>query len=67
MANYKAIIKQDGKSEIIEMESTSKKQLIEDIRKNGYSVNSLYVKKSEIFDHIMDHTNCNEWDWKENN
>lgn len=67
MKNYKAIVKQNGKTEIIEIQSESKKQLISDLRKNGYSVDPIKVKKSEVFDYIMDHTNCNEWDWKENN
>jgi len=65
---FKAIVnsKQDGR-QIIEMEYSTKKQFIEDLRSNGYTVNEMKVKTAEVFDYIIDHTNCNEWDWKENN
>jgi len=65
---FKAAVKSklDGR-QIIEMEYDTKKEFISDLRANGYQVNEMKVKKSEVFDYIMDHTNCNKWDWKENN
>lgn len=65
--SYKAAVKLDGKMEIIETISESKKQFIADLRANGYKVNDMHVKKTDVFNHIMNNTNCNEWDWKENN
>lgn len=65
---FKAMVKnENGKLEIIGNESKSKTQFIKDLRKNGYKVDPVKVKKAEVFDYILDNTNCNEWDWKENN
>ena len=67
MTLYKALVKDTNKQlVIIESEYKSKKDFIADLRKNGYKVNPIKIKKAEIFDFIMDHTNCNDWDWKEN-
>jgi hypothetical protein len=68
MALYKAIIKnrQTKETSIIESEYNSKIEFINDLRKNGYMVNPLKVKKADVFDYIMNNTNCNEWNWKEN-
>jgi hypothetical protein len=66
---YKAIVtdKQTKQTEIIESDYNTKKDFINDLRGNGYSVNPLKVKKANVFDYIMNETNCYPWDWKENN
>ena len=69
MRNYKAIAtnKETRKQETIESEYRTKKEFIRDLRANGYKVNPDKVKRAEVFDYIVGHTNCNPWDWKENN
>ena len=66
---YKAIVKdkQTKELKIIESEYDTKKDFIRDLRGNGYMVNPLKVKKAKVFDYIIEHTNCNVWDWRENN
>ena len=66
---FKAAVKNKdtGKIEIIKMDYKSKRDFIHDLRRNGYKVNPDKVKKAEVFDYIINHTNCNSWDWKENN
>lgn len=65
---YKAVVKnkRTGQLEILEMEYKNKKAFIRDIRGNGYAVNPMKVKPAEAFDYIMQHTNCQPWDWKNN-
>ncbi len=67
MVMYKAIVtdKKDGSKVIIESEYNTKAEFIHDLRANGYAVNPIKVKTKEVFDYIMNHTNCNTWDWKE--
>lgn len=67
---YSAIVKdKESKRRIVirEQEYPNKSEFIHDLRHNGYAVNPLKVKKSKVFDYIMEHTNCLPWDWKENN
>ena len=66
---YKAIVKDKQTKELIIIESEYDKKIdfINDLRGNGYMVNPLKVKKAEVFNYIMDNTNCNKWDWEENN
>lgn len=65
MKVYKAIVtnKMNGKRVVIESEYNTKAEFIYDLRANGYAVNPVKVKTKEVFDYIMDHTNCNPWDW----
>ena len=69
MFKFKAMVidKDTKKHTIIESEYPNKSAFIKDLRNNGYKVNPDKVKKSEIFDYITNNTNCNIWDWKENN
>ncbi|MBT4638223.1 MAG: minor capsid protein [Deltaproteobacteria bacterium] len=67
MTSYKMVVKENGERKIMEMQSESKKQLISDLRANGYQVNPAKVKKTEVFEYIMNHTNAEEWDWREIN
>lgn len=65
---YKAIVTDkfnNNRRVIIECEYNTKAEFIRDLRANGYTVNPVKVKPAEVFDYIMDHTNCYPWDWKE--
>jgi len=67
---YKAIVTDkfnDNKKIIVEIYQRTKKDAIRDLRGNGYAVNVMKVKKAPVFDYIMNNTNCESWDWKENN
>lgn len=66
---YKAIVKDKQTKELIIIESEYDKKIdfINDLRGNGYMVNPLKVKKAEVFNYIINNTNCNKWDWEENN
>lgn len=69
MKKFKAIVKdkQTKQLVIIESEHKTKAEFIQDLRSNGYMVNPYKVKVAEVFDYIMNTTNCELWDWKENN
>ena len=69
MTMYKAIVtdKMNGRRVVIEDEYNTKAEFIHDLRRNGYAVNPVKVKAKEVFEYIMEHTNCNPWDWKEIN
>ena len=45
-------------------EYRTKADFIHDLRCNGYKVNPMKVKTSRTFDYIINHTDCNPWDWK---
>lgn len=67
---YSAIVKDKESKRLIvirEQEYPNKAEFIHDLRRNGYAVNSLKVKKSKVFDYILTQTDCYWWDWKENN
>lgn len=68
MTKFKAAVKdkQTGVSSIIEGVYPTKQAFIFDLRRNGYSVNNYKVKEAKVFDWIMENTNCELWDWKEN-
>lgn len=67
MTIYKAIVtdKMNRKRVVIESEHNTKAEFIHDLRKNGYAVNPIKVKTKEVFEYIMNETNCYDWDWKE--
>lgn len=69
MKMYKAIVtdKMNGRKVVIESEYSTKTEFIRDLRLNGYAVNPVKVKTKEVFDYIMNYTNCNPFDWKEIN
>lgn len=68
MRMYKAIVtnKMNGKKVIIESEYHTKSEFIHDLRSNGYAVDPIKVKQKEVFDYIINNTNCSPWDWIEN-
>lgn len=67
--SYKTIAKDKDTNiyKIIEMSYCSKKDFIKDLRANGYAVNPTKVKRTEVFNYIMDKTNCYPWDWTQYN
>ena len=68
MKKYKALVKDENNNLVtIESEYNTKKDFIKDLRVNGYKVNPNKVKKVEVFNYIINNTNCNKWDWIENN
>lgn len=62
---YSASVK-DGKRivHIKYQEYERKADFIRDLRRNGYKVDPNKVKLSRVFDYIIEHTNCEPWDWK---
>ena len=62
---YSALVN-DGKRivEIKNQEYNTKAEFIHDLRGNGYKVNPKKVKKSAIYDYIVNHTNMYPWDWE---
>lgn len=64
MKSYSAFVKDGNRSVIIRNQDyRTKAEFIHDLRCNGYKVNPKKVKPSDVFDYIMEHTNCNPWDW----
>ncbi len=65
---YKAIAtyKKNNARIVIKGVYTSKAAFIKDLRGNGYSVNPDKVKTKEVFDYIINHTDCSPADWKIN-
>lgn len=64
MKYYSAICKDGSRTVIFEhQEYPSKVDFVRDLRKNGYKVNPRKVKPAIVFDYIMNHTNCEPWDW----
>ena len=64
MKKYSAVVKDNGRTVFIEnQEYNTKSEFIHDLRANGYTVNEKKVKTSDVFNYIMNHTNCNPWDW----
>lgn len=64
MKKYKAIVKFEGVATIIEAEYRTKKEFIEDLKRNGYKVNPSKVKEADLFDYILNNTDCTEDAWK---
>lgn len=64
MKKYSAMVKDGSRLVIIrDQEYNTKVDFINDLRHNGYKVNPRKVKPSNVFEYIINHTNCNPWDW----
>lgn len=64
MKKYSAIVKDGNRAVLIKnQEYPTKADFIHDLRCNGYKVNPKKVKPSDVFDYIMNNTNCNPLDW----
>lgn len=52
---FKAVVKDKETKErkIIEVEYNSKKECMDELRRNGYSFSNKKVLESELFDHVM--------------
>ena len=59
---FKAFVqdKETKETKFIEMEYTSRKHFISDLRCNGYSVKNCMVK--EVYDFLLENTNCTKYD-----
>lgn len=64
--SFSAIVKdnQTKKTTIITSEYTNKQDFIRDLKNNGYAVNPNKVKESDLFNWILDNTNCSPEEWK---
>lgn len=64
MKKYSAVVKDGNRIVFIKnQEYKNKADFIRDLRRNGYRVNEKKVKPSEVFDYILNCTDCNPWDW----
>lgn len=64
MKKYSAVVRDGNKRVFItNQEYPTKADFIQDLRHNGYKVNPRKVKEASLFDYIINHTNCNPWDW----
>lgn len=61
-----ATYKKNNARIVIEGVYTSKAAFIKDLKGNGYSVNASKVKTKEVFDYIINHTDCSPAAWKIN-
>lgn len=52
---FKAIVKdkETKKRQIIEVEANSKKECMDELRRNGYSLSNKKVLEAKLFDHVM--------------
>lgn len=65
MKKFSAVVKDGARTVFItDQECRTKADFTHDLRANGYKVNPLKVKTSWTFDYIINHTDCNLWDWK---
>jgi hypothetical protein len=55
--------KETKEKKFLTMDYPNKSAFIKDLRNNGFAVNPLKVKTKEVMDYILDHTNCEKWDW----
>lgn len=57
--------KETGKGLFIEnKEYANKADFIFDLRRNGFAVDPIKVKKSDVFDYIVNNTDCSPRDWR---
>ena len=64
---FSAVVKDKQTKETIlitNKEYETKSQFIKDLKNNGYAVNPYKVKESEVFDYIINYTNCELVEWK---
>ena len=59
---FKAFVcdRETKETKFIEMEYSSRKHFISDLRCNGYSVKNCMVK--EVYDFLLENTNCTKYD-----
>ena len=55
-----------GKRKVgFEFSSSSPKQAREDLQANGYQVTPRTLLPQKLYDHVMNETNANKWDWED--
>jgi len=66
MTMFSALVKDKETKQItrINREYPTKTAFIYDLKANGYAVNPNKVKEIEVFDYILDNTNCSNEEWK---
>lgn len=60
-----AIDRETKKASFIELDCSSKKWFIRNLRANGYMVNPKHVLTKKSYDYVIENTNCTKWDWRE--
>lgn len=64
MKKYSAAVKDGVRTVFIRNQEYQRKaDFIHDLRANGYKVNPQKVKQADVFEYILNHTNCAPWDW----
>lgn len=64
MKKYSAVVKDGARVVFIKNQEYQRKaDFIHDLRANGYKVNPKKVKPADVFEYILNHTNCAPWDW----
>ena len=59
-----AVVKDGARVVFIKNQEYQRKaDFIHDLRANGYKVNPKKVKQADVFEYILNHTNCAPWDW----
>lgn len=63
---FKAMITDDkGNRRAFQFSASSKEQARQDLKGNGYRVTPKTLLPKKLFDHVINHTNANDWDWDE--
>lgn len=64
MKEYSAVVKDGARVVFIKNQEYQRKaDFIHDLRANGYKVNPKKAKQADVFEYILNHTNCAPWDW----
>ena len=64
MKKSRAVVKDGARVVVIKNQEYQRKaDFIHDLRANGYKVNPKKVKPADVFEYILNHTNCAPWDW----
>lgn len=66
MKQFKAMVKNKDTKQytVIAAEYETKKAFIDDLRSNGYAVNTLKVKEADLFDAIIENTDSSKEAWQ---
>lgn len=64
MKEYSAVVKDGARVVFIKNQEYQRKaDFIHDLRSNGYKVDPKKVKPADVFEYILNHTDCAPWDW----
>lgn len=64
---YKGVVKNvdTGEKKVMEFTGTSRKHALEQLKKNGYSLESQRVLPRKLYDEVIQNSNANTWDFDE--